>query len=267
MNKQYPLAVGEADRLRLERLNKLYNPLSQYFLIQNGLRRGMTVLEVGCGAGDMACWLAKTVGPAGRVVAIDSSSEQIAICEGKANSQGFNNIKFYCMDVRKVETLKDRFDMSYGRWVISFTPDPLSVFEKILSILKPGGVLNYETASYLNEGYFSSPETPVVAQWFEYGLRALGHNFSMMNLGAKLYQMFIDLGLSAVDTLVNQPILKTPEEKSVLRLAAITTKEHLLKVMSEKTYEQYIRDLEIFEQSDSIAGFYRNILVSGIKRN
>ena len=267
MSKQYPLAVGEADRLRLERLNKMYNSLSQYFLLQNGLKAGMTVLEMGCGAGDMACWLAKTVGSNGKVVAVDSSSEQIAICDEKARNQGFENIEFLCMDVREIDTLKDRFDMSYGRWVISFTPNPKSVFEKILSILKPGGVLSYETASYLDQGYFSYPETPVVAQWFDCGSRALGHNFDVLDLGVKLYQMFIDLGLDSVNTLVNQPLMKTSEEKSVLRLAALTTKKHLLTVMSENAFEQYIHELEVFERSDAIAGFYRNILAGGIKRD
>jgi len=265
MNKQYPLAVGEADRLRLERLNKLYNPLSQYFLLQNGLKVGMTVLEVGCGAGDMACWLAKTVGPEGKVVAIDSSPEQIAICEKKAKAQGFNNIQCLCMDVREMDTLSDRFDMTYGRWVIYFTPDPRLVFEKIISVLKPGGVLSYETASYLNEGYFTSPEVPVVKKWFDYGTRAMRSSVSDIAFGAKLYHLFVNLGLKKVNTLVNQPIMKTPEEKSVLRLGSLMAKEMMLKFMTEEAYEQYIHELEAFEQSDAIGGFYRNILAAGIK--
>jgi len=263
MNKDYFLATGEADRLRLERLNKLYNPLSQYFLLQNGLKAGMTVLEVGCGAGDMACWLAKTVGPEGKVVAIDSSSEQIALCKEKAKAQGYNNIQFLCMDVREVDTLSDRFDMTYGRWVIYFTPDPRLVFEKIISVLKLGGVLSYETASDIREGYFSSPETPIMAKSFDLSCRVLSAHFMLLDLGARLYHMFKELGLDAINTLVNQPLMKTAEEKSVIRLAALTSKAHLLKVMSEKEYEEYILELEAFEQSDVIAGYYRNILAAG----
>ena len=95
MSQEYILAVGETDRQRLEILNRMYNPITQYFLTQNGLKQGMTVLEVGCGTGDMACWLANQIGKKGKVVAIDNSSAQIKLSSEKAKNKGINNIEFH----------------------------------------------------------------------------------------------------------------------------------------------------------------------------
>lgn len=75
MNKKYLLSTGESDYDRLSILSKLYNPLALYFLTDSGLKPGMTVLEIGCGSGHMACDIAKLVGPKGKVIAIDSSEK------------------------------------------------------------------------------------------------------------------------------------------------------------------------------------------------
>ena len=44
----------------------------------------MTVLEVGCDSGHMACYLTKYVGPKGKVTAINSSEDQIKVAKQTA---------------------------------------------------------------------------------------------------------------------------------------------------------------------------------------
>ncbi|OGT31488.1 MAG: hypothetical protein A3E87_03945 [Gammaproteobacteria bacterium RIFCSPHIGHO2_12_FULL_35_23] len=265
MSQEYILAVGETDRQRLEILNRMYNPITQYFLTQNGLKQGMTVLEVGCGTGDMACWLANQIGKKGKVVAIDNSSAQIKLSSEKAKNKGINNIEFLCLDVRDLATLNQQFDFAYGRWVISFLPDQHSIFQNILSVLKSGGILSYETASNVGEGYFSYPATPVVAEWFKISEQFFKKNKFCLDLGNQLFHLYGKLGLSNIQIMANQPIMKTPEEKSVMRIGSTNAKDQLLKLMDEKNYQRYIQGLEAFEQSDAIAGFYRNILAAGVK--
>ena len=58
IRSDYPIATGELDRQRLAIINNLYNPNIQQFITQQGLKPGMKVLEIGCGTGQMACWLA-----------------------------------------------------------------------------------------------------------------------------------------------------------------------------------------------------------------
>lgn len=266
MANKYPLKVGEADRVRLEILNKMYNPLAQYFLLQNGLKPGMTILEIGCGAGDMACWLGKQVGPNGKVVAIDNSQEQINLSAAKAESNGINNIEFICLDVNEVEQLGQQFDMTYGRWVIFFAKNAESVFGKLANILKPSGVLTYETALHVGEGDFTVPNSPIVRQWFDICFKFFCQNELPVNFGAQLYNIYQNLNLESINLLINQPIMTTAEEKSVMRLGSLSIKHEILKFMTEEEYAIFISKLETFEQSSAIAGFFRNVLAAGVKK-
>lgn len=266
MSKEYILPVGEADRIRLEVLGRMYNPLAEQFLIKNGLKPGMHVLEIGCGAGDMACWLANYVGGQGKVTAIDSSSKQIDIASSKAKDSGINNIEFHCLDMREIESLDQQFDLIYGRWVIFFCPNQDEIFKTLFNVLKPSGVLTYETASHVGKGDFSYPCANIAHQWFENSYRFFIQNHYCPDLGNQLHGIFTRLGLIDIDLMVNQPIMVTAEEKSVMRLASIGIKNELLKFMSEQQYEDYIQQFIDFEQSDAIAGFYRNILAAGVKQ-
>ena len=48
------------------------------------IKRGMRVLELGCGVGDVSLWIARLVGPTGLVVGVDESAEAIDVAERRA---------------------------------------------------------------------------------------------------------------------------------------------------------------------------------------
>jgi SAM-dependent methyltransferase len=48
---------------------------------RSAIRRGMRVLELGCGVGDVSLWIAKLVGPTGLVVGVDESAERIDLAQ------------------------------------------------------------------------------------------------------------------------------------------------------------------------------------------
>lgn len=95
MSKQekYILAVGDKDAKRLEIMNRILNPNSQRF-INEYIRTGMQILEMGCGVGIMTCWLAQQVGEQGKVIAVDSSQEQLDIVMMNAKHLNLNNIEY-----------------------------------------------------------------------------------------------------------------------------------------------------------------------------
>ena len=67
----YALGRSEADTGRLVRQHQIYSPITRQFLVTAGITRGMAVLDLGSGAGDVALLLADLVGPSGRVVGVD----------------------------------------------------------------------------------------------------------------------------------------------------------------------------------------------------
>jgi SAM-dependent methyltransferase len=58
-----------------------------------GVRRGMTVCDLGCGNGYYTLQLAKMVGPRGRVLAVDIQPEMLEMLERRAEEAGLENIE------------------------------------------------------------------------------------------------------------------------------------------------------------------------------
>lgn len=267
MNDQYLLSTGEIDRQRLTILNKLYNPTALNFLKENGLTPGMTILEVGCGTGHMACELAKYVGPSGRVIAIDSSEDQIKIAKETARQHGIDNIEFHICNVFDLGSLGLNYDATYGRWVVEFSQQPEQALALMYQYLNTGGLLAYEATNMKQTAYFSYPYNPIIEEWHSIApkmFEAYGYN---LTFGYQAYHVFKELSCKNITTKINQAILRTCEEKSIYRLGLLTSKpvlveknimsEHEIAVLSDKFVE--------FEKSNAISGFYHNILVSAIK--
>jgi hypothetical protein len=61
---RYLLATGAQEVERLRLLEEAYGPQSQALLRRASLREGLRVVEVGCGSGNVTCWLAAQVGAA-----------------------------------------------------------------------------------------------------------------------------------------------------------------------------------------------------------
>jgi len=73
-------ACGHSDRelRRLELQASLYDRITRAVLSAAGLRRGMRVLDIGCGAGDVSLLAAELVGARGFVLGVDRSAAPLA---------------------------------------------------------------------------------------------------------------------------------------------------------------------------------------------
>jgi len=103
------------------------------------LRRGMHVLELGCGAGDDVRAFARRVGPEGRVAGIDASPPMVA--EAARRSIGRNlAVEFSVGDALALEFDDDRFDrVRIERLLMHVDGDPADVLRESARVLRPGG--------------------------------------------------------------------------------------------------------------------------------
>jgi ubiquinone/menaquinone biosynthesis C-methylase UbiE len=104
------------ERGRLRSLGSLFDPMSRRRLASLGVGRGWRCLEVGCGAGGIAFWLAEQVGSDGHVLATDLNTRFIA--RGHWPN----------LEVREADLLADgieqeKFDLAHARVLIEHIPD------------------------------------------------------------------------------------------------------------------------------------------------
>ena len=124
--------VGERQRLNL--MSELLDPFERSHIERLGLRRGWRCLEVGCGNGSIAQWLAERVGPDGHVVASDLDISYISGGERP------------CLEVRRLDVLHDpiepaAYDLVVARALLHHLPSAREALQRMIYALQPGGVL------------------------------------------------------------------------------------------------------------------------------
>lgn len=187
---QYALGhdANELDRLRTQA--RLIDPVTRRFFDEAGIRPGMRVLDVGCGAGDTSRLFAEMVGKAGTVVGVDRASAAIAAAQARAD--GMANLSFLEGDPSEMKF--DRpFDAVVGRYVLMFQEDPAAMLRGLASHVRQGGLIGFHELTY--EGVSSSPPLAIFDQvwrWNTETTRLYGANSSM---GARLYAAFVTAGL------------------------------------------------------------------------
>ena len=114
-------------------------PLTDRMMALAGIRSGMRVLDIACGAGEPALTVAETVGPTGSVLATDFVEEMIGYARSKAQERALNNIEFRCVDGEIIDGMANAFNAVTMRWGLMFMPDPVKCMHCAHSALKPGG--------------------------------------------------------------------------------------------------------------------------------
>jgi SAM-dependent methyltransferase len=106
------------------------------------IRPGMTVLDLGSGAGFDAFLAAERVGAAGRVIGVDMTPEMLALARKNAETRGATNVEFREGRIEALPLEDASVDLVISNCVINLSPDKPRVFREVLRVLKPGGTLS-----------------------------------------------------------------------------------------------------------------------------
>jgi ubiquinone/menaquinone biosynthesis C-methylase UbiE len=113
-----------------------------YFMDLADLRPGERILDLGSGSGTDSFIAATTVGPAGRVVGIDFTAEQLAKARRLATAAGLAQVEFREGRIEALPTGDFQgFDCVISNGVINLSPDKDQVFAEAARVLRPGGRL------------------------------------------------------------------------------------------------------------------------------
>jgi ubiquinone/menaquinone biosynthesis C-methylase UbiE len=105
------------------------------------MRRGMTVLDVGCGTGFPLLELAQRLGPSSTVYGIDPWRPALARAREKMEQYGAANVRIVEGDAAALPFEDGRFDLIVSNLGINNFADPDTVLRECLRVAKTGGSL------------------------------------------------------------------------------------------------------------------------------
>jgi ubiquinone/menaquinone biosynthesis C-methylase UbiE len=111
--------------------------VSEALLALAAPRAGKRVLDIGCGCGTLALELARAVGPAGRVTALDISAPMLAEGQARAEAAGIANIDWLQADAATAAL--DEFDLLVSNFGTMFFGNPVAAFAHMRCAASPGG--------------------------------------------------------------------------------------------------------------------------------
>lgn len=109
-----------------------------------GIGGGLRVLDVGCGAGDVAFLLSGLVGEAGEVVGVDHDADALATARSRASAHQQPSPSFIQSGLLDLPAALGNFDAIVGRRVLMYQPDAVAVVTALAKHLRAGGVMVFQ---------------------------------------------------------------------------------------------------------------------------
>jgi SAM-dependent methyltransferase len=190
----YLMGRGDRETRRLITVAGVLNPFTTRMLHDAGLAEGMTVLDVGTGAGDVAMLAAAIVGPTGRVVGVDRDPQILRTAFARAEAAGLDNVSFVAGDCRE-PVPPGRFDAVVGRLVLMYVADVAATLRGLAERLGAGGILAFQDYNLTAESCRTSPPLPLWQRAWGWITGTAAHAGIPAEAGFGLRRHFLAAGL------------------------------------------------------------------------
>lgn len=189
---KYPLGHTKLEAKRLADQAAIVAEQTQDLLRRAGIGPGMTVLDVGCGVGDVSFLVARMVGREGSVLGIEQAANSVETARARAVEIGLDNVAFEQADLAKFATER-RFDAIVGRFVLAYVPDRAAALRGLASLANPGGIIAFQEIDVVE----IAQEPP--SDLFTLARRCVVEAFTATGaepaMGTRLYAAFVEAGL------------------------------------------------------------------------
>lgn len=103
------------------------------------LDEGMTVVDLGCGAGTDLLICAQMIGPRGHAVGVDMTTTMLDRARRSADEMGLGHVELHEALIEDLPLPDASVDAVISNGVIDLVPDKDAVFAEIDRVLRPGG--------------------------------------------------------------------------------------------------------------------------------
>lgn len=191
---EYVLGHSAAELRRLIEQAAFFGDLTADLFRRAGLGPGMSVLDIGCGVGDVAFLAASLVGPTGSVVGIDRAAEAVAVARQRAGVAETENVAFEVADASAFQTAT-RFDAVVGRLVLAYQPDVSALLRHLSTLVRDGGILAFQECDLSSAS--TKPSVPLFTSMVGYVIETYRRANLESNMGSRLHSAFRQAGLDA----------------------------------------------------------------------
>ena len=111
---------------------------------RSGIKKGMQVLDLGCGSGAFTPFIARVVGEKGKVYALDIQADMLKQLEkklSKPENKDIKNIKLIEGNAYELPFEDGSLDLVNMVTVLQEIPDRSRALQEVKRVLKPGGIL------------------------------------------------------------------------------------------------------------------------------
>ncbi len=175
------------------------------------LRPGQALLDVGCGPGTITADLAELVGPAGRVVAVDTSAEVLEQAAEYVAGRGLSNVVFEVADVHRLPYRDGEFDVVHAHQVLQHIGDPVGALREMRRVTAPGGVVAARDADFAAMAWY--PELPEMDEWLALYRRIARSNGGEPDAGRRLLSWARAADFAEVESSSATWTYATPEQR------------------------------------------------------
>jgi SAM-dependent methyltransferase len=186
------LGHSQQELHRLSRPSQALEPFTRQLFQQAGIIPGMRVLDVGCGAGDVAFLVADLVGPSGEVVGTERFVSALQWALSRAQFRCLSNTRFLEGDASEL-TFDEPFDAIVGHLNLMYHPDPVGILRKLQQHLCPSGLTIFQELDITSCG--SQPPAPTFDQAVSLIRQTLLATGARVQLGLELQQVYLEAGL------------------------------------------------------------------------
>ena len=172
------------------------------------ITEGMTVLDLGSGAGNDVFIAAKYVGASGTAIGVDMTEAMIARANGNKEKLGIANVEFRLGEIESLPIESESVDVVISNCVLNLVPDKRKAFSEIYRVLKPGG--HFTISDIVLEGELPLQLQKIAEMWVGCVAGAMQKSDYLAVAGQTGFQDFVlekDKAIALPEQYV-QPILK-----------------------------------------------------------
>src|SRR5881394_1878668 len=122
--RDYVLGTHDEELERLGVQHRAWRPVVLDCWKAAGVTSGSRVLDVGAGPGYATVDLAEIVGPSGKVVVVERSTNFVSAIRRTIEKRALSNVEVHELDLMNDDLPAGPFDFSWCRWVLCFLSDP-----------------------------------------------------------------------------------------------------------------------------------------------